>query len=109
MEKFIEYLNEARKYEEVFRNILRSMGKDEGELTVDEIYEKHSTGKRHGIWTILDFRMGPSNDNLELAEDEALFASEDIAILSGSGRIDKYKVKKDNSIEFDSNISVWMS
>ena len=104
------YLNDARKYEEVFRNILRVIGREEEELTVDDIYEKYSTGDRYGIWTILDFRMGPSDDlGARLSENEAFFASQNIATLSGSGRVDKYKVKQNNSVEFDSNVSVWMS
>jgi len=40
------YLEDAKKHEEVFRNILISLGKDEKELTVNEIYEKYSTGVR---------------------------------------------------------------
>ena len=104
------YLEEAKKHEEVFRGILRIIGKEEDGLTLEEIYSKYSEGNRYGIWTILNFRRGPSDTLLaKLSENEALFASEDIAGLSGHGRLDKYRVKQDNSVEYDSNISVWMS
>lgn len=104
------YLEEARKHEEVFRNILRVIEREEEDLTLEEIYTRYSTGNRYGKWTILDFKVGPSDDKLvKLLEDEALFSSQDIAMLSGSGKVSKYKIKKDNSVEFDSNISVWMS
>jgi len=50
--------------------------------------------------------MGPFKDKLtELAENEALFARKDIAILSGSGRADKHKIKENNSVEHDSNVT----
>ena len=104
------YLEDAKKHEEVFRGILRSVGVEEEGQTLDEIYTKYSEGNRYGIWTILDFRKGPSDDLwAKLSENEALFASQDIATLSGHGRVDKYKVKQDNSVEYDSNITVWMS
>ena len=104
------YLEDARKHEEVFRSILTSAGVEGEGLTLDEIYTKYSEGNRYGIWTILDFRRGPSNDlAAKLSENEALFASQDIAGLSGYGGAGKYKVKPDNSVEYDSTITVWMS
>ena len=107
-----DYFNEARKHEEVFRNILRSLREGEIDLesSLEEIFEEYSTGNRYGKWTILDFRVGPYEDSqAKIPKNEALFASEDIAMLSGSGSIAKYKVKPNNSVEFDSNISVWRS
>ena len=110
MQKVRDYLPNAREHEEVFRNILRSRKVVEEGLTLDEIYQRYSEGDRYGIWTILDFRRGPHKSGLtELTENEALFASQDIAILSGHGSVAKYKVNQDNSVEFDSNISAWMS
>jgi len=54
--------------------------------------------------------MGPSyNEFVQLSENEALFASENIATLSGHGRVDTYRVKQDNSVEFNTNITTWMS
>lgn len=108
------YLEDAKKHEEVFRNILRNLKirpeSLDPESPLEQIFEKYSTGSRYGIWTILDFKRGPSDEGLaKLSDNEALFASEDIACLSGSGRVDKYKVKPDNSIEFDSNIINWRS
>jgi len=106
------YLDDAKKYEEVFRNILRSLDKEELdlELQLEEIYKKYSTGNRYGIWTILDFRKGPFDSlSVKFSENEVLFASQNIAFLSGHGRIDKYRVKENNSVEFDSNISFWVS
>lgn len=105
-----DYLEDAKKHEEVFRGILRSMEKEEKGLTVEEIYQKYSEGNRYGVWTILDFKRGPSKDLVaKLSKNEALFASENIATLSGHGRVDKYRIGKDNSVEFDSNITFWMS
>lgn len=104
------YLENAKKHEEVFRNILRSRKVEEGGLTLDEVHKRYSEGERYGKWTILDFIVGPSNDlGARLSENEALFASQNIATLSGSGSVAKYKVNPDNSVEFDSNISAWMS
>ncbi len=104
------YLEDARTHEQVFRNILRSVGKNNEKLTLDEIYETYSIGNRYGRWTILDFNMGPIKDLLiDISENEAIFVSENIATLSGSGRVAKYKIKQDNFVEFDSNVTVWMS
>ena len=107
-----KYFNEAIKNEEVFRNILRSLEKEglNSDAPLKEIFEEYSTGSRYGKWTILNFRRGPYEDSMvKLSENEALFTSEDIALLSGSGRADKYKVKEDKSVEFDSNVSFWKS
>jgi len=117
MNRVRDYREDAKANEEVFRNILRGMHPDhlkamelDPEALIDEIFEKYSMGNRYGIWTILDFRMGPHDDPLEtLAEDEALFSAEDIACLSGQGSTQKYKVRPDGSVEFDSNILSWRS
>jgi len=109
--KVRNYLEDAKQHEQVFRNILKIRKVEEEKLTLEEIYKRYSGGNRYGIWTILDFKMGPYNHSLEtkFSENEALFASEDIAMMSGRGSIDKYRVNRDNSVEFDSNISFWMS
>ena len=143
MYKIEDYFEDARKHEEVFRNILRDVKrkldleevemkswyqrifslkemqehekiqKDKRlnpEAPLEEIFEKCSKGNRYGIWTILDFKVGPyETPQAKLLENEALFASEDIALLSGKGSLEKYKINKDNSVEFDSYISKWMS
>jgi hypothetical protein len=108
------YLDDARKYEQVFRNILRSLGAEsrgvKPDTPLEKIFQEYSTGDRYGKWTILDFRVGPfENPFTRLSENEALFASEDIASLSGSGRADKYRIKPDGSVELDSNITLWRS
>lgn len=112
-----DYLETAKRNEVVFRNILRGINPNilkarelDLEAPIDKIYEKYSTGDRYGRWTILDFRVGPSNSRLApLEEDEALFASEDIAMLSGSGSVNKFKIGPDDSVKFDSTIISWRS
>lgn len=102
------YLEDAKKHEEVFRNILRSRKVKEEGLTLEEIYKRYSEGDRYGKWTILDFRRGPFGHlGIKLSENEALFASQDMAALSGDGSVAKYIVKQGNSVEFDSNICFW--
>ena len=102
-----DYLEDAKENEEVFRNILRSKEIDERELTIEEIYKKYSCGSECGKGTILYFKRGPFDD-LKISKDEAIFASKDITPgLLGWGTITKYRIKSDNSVEFDSNVSVW--
>ncbi len=109
-----DYTDDARKHEQVFRNILSLLEAEsrgiKPDTPLEEIFQRYSAGERHGKWTILDFRVGPfENMWTRLSESEALFASEDIASLSGSGRVDKYDIKPDGSVKLNSNITVWMS
>ena len=97
------YLEDAKKHEEVFRNILRNLEIEERDLSLDEIYRRYSNG-------ILDFRVGPYADPIiTLSHDEALFGSQNIGFLSGRGNIAKYKIGENNSVSFISNPLVWMS
>lgn len=109
-----DYLNDARKHEEVFRNILRSLSEGfdirDVEDSLEDIFQKYSEGNRYGRWTILDFCRGPYDRvPTKLSDNEAILASENMIALSGSGRVSKYIVNDDKSVLFDSNISVWMS
>ena len=111
------YLKDAKRHETVFRNILRSYSKEfrnsagiDPEAPVKEIFESFSAGDRCGKWTILNFKRGPYDDSLlQLTENDAIIATENVATLSGSGRIDKYRIKSDGSVEFDINITSWLS
>lgn len=105
------YLDEVRKHEEIFRNILRSLKIKslDTEASLEDIFEKYSKGMVIYKGTIFDFRVGPYESPLaKISENEALFSHQDLVAI-GQGRIDKYKIKPNNSIEFDSNIQSWRS
>ena len=94
------YLKDAKRHEQVFRNILRSVRVKEEGLSVEEIYQDHSQRGRD-VWdtTVLDFMKGPS-DLEQLSKNEALFARRNGITI----RADKYMIKHDGSVEYDSNI-----
>jgi hypothetical protein len=94
------YLVEAKKHETAFRAILDKYKIPHQDLTIEEIYNKYSEGNRYGIWTILDF--------YEKEEGVFLFSNEDIEWMSGSGRIDLWKLEDGKAVHFK-NESFWMS
>jgi hypothetical protein len=112
-----EYLDDAVKHEEVFRNLLRTFDEDfkksEGldpEASLEQIFQEYSAGDRYGKWTIFDFRRGPYEDKfVNLTGNEALLATGSIAILSGYGKVDKYLINKDDSVVYEGSIASWMS
>ena len=79
------YIDCAKKNENIFRSILDIYKKPHQELSIEQIYEKYSEGNRYGIWTILDF--------IETEPNIFHFSSENIAILSGGGSIEKYTIE----------------
>ncbi len=97
------YTDDAVKYEAELRLLLENIGIDISNLEdVDSIIKEFSYGVRYGIWTILNFEY--------LEDNTFLFAQEDIATLSGSGSVDKYKIDVENgTVEKIENISCWMS
>jgi hypothetical protein len=94
------YLAEAKKHETAFRAILDKYKIPHQDFTIEEIYNKYSEGNRYGIWTILDF--------YEKEEGVFLFSNEDIEWMSGSGRIDLWKLEDGKAVHFK-NESFWMS
>ena len=50
------YIECAKKNENIFRLILDKYKKEQEGLTIEQIYEKYSEGRRYCIWTILDFK-----------------------------------------------------
>jgi len=109
-----EYFEAARKNEGVFRAVLRDIKNNRGkrpggiyvpsnldtESDIETIFEKYSKGKRYGIFTIADFA---------ILEDRAVLSFRDVAALSGGGATLEYKIGKNNSVEFDKNVGIWMS
>jgi hypothetical protein len=93
------YLETAKQHESAFRAILTYLKVNHQSLTLDEIYEKYSTGDRDGIWSILDFY---------IKDSEYYLIQEDITFLSGYGRRDKYNFENGIVISRD-NISYWRS
>ena len=91
------YLPVAQANEAVFRNILRDLklnrAKRSGgiyisddldpEAPLEAIYEKFSTGDRHGVFTLTSF---------SVEGDRATIAFEDVATLSGGGAGLEYKI-----------------
>ena len=114
----VDYLETAREHEELFRNVLRDMRQRSSicpkdfnpDEPVEKIFEKYSTGRRYGIFTICDFAVGPVNTGLvELAEKEALIDVEDIACMSGHGYSLVYEFNEDDSVRFKKKTNVRMS
>ena len=77
-----DYIECAKKNENIFRLILDKYKKEHNGLTMEQIHEKYSEGRRYGIWTILDFKEKEPN----IFE----FSSEDRATLSGRGSTEKF-------------------
>ena len=94
------YLVEAKKHKTEYKAILYKYKIPHQYLTIEEIYNKYSEGNRYGIWTILDF--------YEKEEGVFLFSNEDIEWMSGSGRIDLWKLEDGKAVHFK-NESFWMS
>lgn len=110
------YLDHARMHEEIFRNVLKDINKNfvkEGidlKAPLEEIFQKYSAGDRYGKWTILDFKRGPYNCHiLQINKNEAIISYQNIAILSGSGQIDKYLINPDDSVIYKSTVFSWIS
>ena len=116
MDNVGNYLEDARQAEGIFRNILRHLVSmhlapievQDVERPLDEIFARYSRGTRLGKWTISDFRVGPYSDPLlSLAKNEAIIETQDMDTLSGYGRVDKYKICKDDSVEFEATPLCW--
>lgn len=93
------YTEQAKKHESAFRLILDKFQVPHKDLTVEQIYQKYSEGQRSGIWTILDFYEKEGN---------FVFASEDIAFMSGRGSEEVWKIEDGKAIHVK-NEMVWMS
>lgn len=94
--KIINYIQNAKNNEVIFRLILDEFGVKHTDLSVDEIYTKFSDGNRYGIWTILNFE--------EKEENLFEFSCESVATMSGYSRSDLWSVKNDKMTRV-SNIS----
>lgn len=98
----INYLEEAKKHEKEFRAILDTFdffpNKD---LTIEEIFEKYSTGNRMGRWTVLSF--SKREDGL------FSFGFQNTAPLSGLGRKDLWKFDENGTLKQFQNESHWRS
>ena len=99
-----DYLERARRNEEIFRNVLRNFEVQQSlnpSLSLKEIFNIFSTGNRTGKWTIVDFRVGPYQENdISLKENEALLSLEELDENSGFYRIEKYQIKENKKVEF---------
>ena len=101
-----DYRQQARENEAVFRNVLRDMRDHreempnggyipedlETEASIDEIFERYSSGDRRGRFTIADVT--------RKSESSAAITFMDIALMSGGGAELRYAVKGDDSVEF---------
>ena len=108
-----KYYQTARENEEIFRNILRDLRDHrlerpmggyiphdlETELQLEEIFDKYSEGSRTGRFTITSFMIHPQ-------KNKARIGFKDIAPLSGGGAKLEYLVKEDNSIQYQTYISM---
>ncbi len=60
-------------------------------------------------WTINNFQVGPFGYGaVELLPNEALLETEDMGVLSGYGRVDKFR-NNNGMIIYVSNIQFWRS
>lgn len=100
MYKLNNYIQIAKDHEMEFRAILNYLKISNENMTIEEIYNKYSTGNRYGIWTILDFKKVKTN----VYE----FTSEDVVTLSGQGESTQFTIIK-GQIKNSKNISFWMS
>jgi hypothetical protein len=96
----IDYLDIARQNELVFRAILESKGWDHKGMSLENVYEKYSKGRRSGFLTILNFEK-KGNDDFE-------FTWEDIALLGGIGRCELWSFAN-GELKYIKAIQVWMS
>lgn len=93
------YLETAKQHESAFRAILTYLKVNHQSLTLDEIYEKYSTGYRDGIWTIKNFYI----------EDGEFYLSHmNLSTLSGFDREDKFIFEND-IVTSHKNVIYWMS
>lgn len=132
------YLPVAKEHEAIFRNVLRdiknrwdwgykrSVGLNTN-APLEKIFNKHSTGNRHGKWTLLGFVMGPQcisgykvldrrgrvtqvlSPDWFLEPGQLLISHEDIATLSGQGQTDLYEINEDGTVRFVRHIEIWRS
>ena len=117
LERIPDYYEDARAQEAVFRAILKDVKsrfdyvpKDlDPEAELDKIFQTYSQGNRDGRFTITDFKRGPDADSFfGLQTNEARFGMKDIATLSGSGQILKYRVI-DDTVEYLGHVLQVMS
>ncbi len=97
MKKIQDYVQQAELHENVFRLLIEKFQQQHEGMSIDELFTKYSTGKRFGIWTIVDFK--------EIGENLYEFSCMDMAILSGYARTDYWKVENSeivhvNNIDF---------
>lgn len=127
MERFLarvpQFHETAKANEKLFRSVLDRLSVDASEiieipeikeeLTIDEILGSYSPeNRRYGQFSIIDFQLGPITDDpfLSLAKDELLIAITNLALLSGSGAVLKYKQPTpDGEIEFAGVMLNWRS
>ena len=100
MKEIQNYIEEAKKNEVVFRILLDRFQIEHENLSIEEIFNKYSTGRRPFKWTILNFR--------ELQPNLFEFGWEDIGVLSGGGSVDHYSME-DTQLLHVKNIYCWMS
>lgn len=108
------YLSIAIENEIIFKNILRDMRNHrelrpmgifiphdlDSESSINEIFQKYSTGRRHGKFTICNFII---NNGI------AILSYRDVAPLSGGGSVYKYKVNDDKTVTFLKPMMTMMS
>lgn len=110
-----DYRQIALENERVFRNILSDLRDNrtkrefgnlvpsnlQTDLSVDKLFEIHSTGRRYGKFTICDFVIPQP--------DVAKFTFENVACLSGGGAELEYMIKPDNDVEYKSGRVIFIS
>ncbi len=105
-----EFYQDARENEDVFRAVLRDIKKRKGivpkeldpEAKLDDILSTYSSeGERLGMFTILDFRVGPPyEDEFEaLGQDEATITFQNLVSLSGRGATLVYDVNPEYPVD----------
>jgi hypothetical protein len=99
MRSLENYLEVAKRKEPIFRLILNSLGVENHDMSIEQLYTKYSTGNRRGIWTILSFR--------EVGENLYEFSWEDIAPLSGRGSTDEYSLEPYGKLKRIRNVAWW--
>ena len=110
------YTQDAIDAEIIFRNILSKLedlpielSDNIFDMTLEDIISKCTKGNRDGKWTIVDFFKGPHNGPLfRLSNNEAIIGVQNVGILSGDGRVDKYSINSGNYVQLASTILKWV-
>ncbi len=101
-----DYRDVAKANEQIFRALLKDLKERnklnlDAELPIERIFAVCSSGNRNDLFTILNFQRPDA--------DTAIISFEHIDYNSrgGSGMEIRYKIKNDNSIEYEKDLIDW--